>query len=101
MSIFSKNFGPYSKLRTANWPIARRKQTEPYTKRCYQLYSSRWACLHEGGGPQIGEVTCRGSPRLSRKRDQIKIRDYVDRRVTHQSGLPHLLKVVPLRAIYL
>ena len=30
MSIFLKNFGPYSKLRTANWPIAWRKQTQPY-----------------------------------------------------------------------
>ena len=29
-------------------------------------------------------------PRLSCKRDQVKMRDYVDRRVTHQSGLPHL-----------
>jgi len=24
------------------------------------------------------------------QRDQIKMRDFVDRRVTHQSGLPHL-----------
>ena len=48
------------------------------------------ACLHGGGGPQIGEVTCGGSPHLSCKRDQIKMRDYVDRRVTHQSGIPHL-----------
>ena len=40
------------------------------------------ACLHEGGGPQIGEVTCGGSPQLSCKRDQIKMRDYMDRRVT-------------------
>ena len=30
MSIFFKNFGPYSKLQTANWPIAWRKQTQPY-----------------------------------------------------------------------
>ena len=30
------------------------------------------ACLHEGGGPQIGEVTWGGSPHLSSKRDQIK-----------------------------
>ena len=48
------------------------------------------ACLHGGGGPQIGEVTCGGSPHLSSKRNQIKMRDYVNRRVTHQSGLPHL-----------
>ena len=48
------------------------------------------ACLHGGGGPQIRDVTCGGSPYLSCKRDQIKMKDYVDRRVTHQSGLPHL-----------
>ena len=40
------------------------------------------ACSHGGGGPQIGEVTCGGSPHLSCKRDQIKMRDYMDRRVT-------------------
>ena len=40
------------------------------------------ACLHEGGGPQIGEVKSGGSPHLSCKRDQIKMRDYLDRRVT-------------------
>ena len=31
------------------------------------------ACLHGGGGPQIGEVTCGGSPHLSCKRDQIAL----------------------------
>ena len=40
------------------------------------------ACLHGGGVPQIGEVTCGGLPHLSCKRDQIKMRDYMDRRVT-------------------
>ena len=39
-------------------------------------------CLHGGGGPQTGEVTCGGSPHLSCKRDQIKMRDYMDWRVT-------------------
>ena len=34
------------------------------------------------GGPQIGEVTCVGSPHLSCKHDQIKMRDYMNRRVT-------------------
>ena len=29
------------------------------------------ACFHGGGGPQVGEVTCGGSPHLSCKRDQI------------------------------
>ena len=40
------------------------------------------ACLHEGGGPQVGEVTCGGLPHLTCKRDHIKMRDYMDRRVT-------------------
>ena len=39
------------------------------------------ACLHGGGGPQMGEVTCGGSPQLSCKCDQIKTRNYMDRRV--------------------
>ena len=55
------------------------------------------ACLHGGGGPQIGEVTCGGSPHLSCKHDEIKMRDYMDKRVTHQSGLPHLPGVSHLR----
>ena len=40
------------------------------------------ACLHEGGGPQVGEVTRGGSPHLSCKRDQIKIRDHMESRFT-------------------
>ena len=39
------------------------------------------ACLHGGGGPQVGEVTCDGSPYLSCKRDQIK-------RLYEQAGYP-------------
>ena len=40
-------------------------------------------CLHGGGGPHIGQVTCGGHPTyISCKRDQIKMRDYMDR------GLP-------------
>ena len=39
-------------------------------------------CLPGGGRPQIGEVNYGGSPHLSCKRDQIKMRDYMDRRVT-------------------
>ena len=45
-------------------------------------YLSFRNCLHKGGGPQVGEVTRGGSPHLSCKRDQIKMRDYMDRRVT-------------------
>ena len=41
-----------------------------------------WACLHEGGGPKVGEVTCGGLPHLTCKRDHIKMRDCTDRRVT-------------------
>ena len=41
-----------------------------------------FCCLQGSGGLQIGEVTYGGSPHLSCKRDQIKMRDYVDRRVT-------------------
>ena len=40
------------------------------------------ACLHGGGGPQVGEVTRGGLPHLSCKRDQIKMRDYMGRQVT-------------------
>ena len=40
------------------------------------------ACLHGGGEPQVGEVTWGGSLYLSCKRDQIKMRDYMDRQVT-------------------
>ena len=43
------------------------------------------ACLHGGGGPEIGEVTCGGSPHRSYKREQIKMRDYMDRRVAPPS----------------
>ena len=38
--------------------------------------------MHGGGGPQVGEVTRGGSPHLSCKLDQIKMRDYMNRRVT-------------------
>ena len=46
------------------------------------------AYLHEGGGPQVGEVTCVKLPHLTCKRDHIKIRDYLDRRVTSPTWDP-------------
>ena len=46
------------------------------------------ACLNRGGGPQIGEVTCGGSPHLICKRDKIKMRDYMARRVTLPTWSP-------------
>ena len=45
------------------------------------MYSLR-ACLHEGGGLHVGEVTCGKLPYLTCKRDHIKMRVYMDRRVT-------------------
>ena len=47
-----------------------------------KLRASLRACLHEDGGPQVGEVTCGGLPHLTCKCDYIKMRDYMDRRVT-------------------
>ena len=46
------------------------------------------ACLHGRGGGQVGEVTRGGSPRLSCKRNQIKIIDYMDRRATSPTWGP-------------
>ena len=40
------------------------------------------ACLHGGRGAQVREVVRGMSPHLSCKRDQIKVRDYMDRRNT-------------------
>ena len=40
------------------------------------------ASLYGGGRPRVGEVVRGGSPHLSFKRDQIKMRDYMDRRFT-------------------
>ena len=62
-------------------------------------------------GPQAGEVTCLSwvtrlsiysliqSPHLSYKRDQVKMRDYMDRRVTSTTwGPPPLCKQAPIQA---
>ena len=46
------------------------------------------ACLHGGGGPQVGVVTCGGSPHPSCKRDRIKMKDYMDTRVTSPAWGP-------------
>ena len=48
----------------------------------YSVLLHERACLHEGGGPKVGEVTFGGLPHLTCKCDHIKIRDYMDRRVT-------------------
>ena len=41
-------------------------------------------------GPQIGKVSCGGLPHLSCKRDQIKIGEYIDWRVTPPKRVPHV-----------
>ena len=48
---------------------------------CACMHSFR-AYLHEGWGPQVGEITCVKLPHLTCKRDHIKMRNYLDRRVT-------------------
>ena len=53
-----------------------------YSLRVFWSLGPLRACLHGGGGPQVGEITCGGSPHLSCKRDHIKMRDYMDRQVT-------------------
>ena len=56
------------------------------------------ACLHGGGGPQIGELRCGGSPHPSYKRDQIKMREYKDRRVTSPKRVTSTTKGHPLNS---
>ena len=63
-------------------------------------FGSLRACLHGGGGPQVGEVAPLGgvtrlsiqslirSPQLSCKHDQIKMRDYLDKWVTSPTWGP-------------
>ena len=53
-----------------------------YSLRVFWRLGPLRACLHGGRGPQVGEITCGGSPHLSCKRDHIKMRDYMDRQVT-------------------
>ena len=53
------------------------------------------ACLH---GPQIGELRCGGSPHPSCKRDQIKMREYKDRRVTSPKRVTSTSKGHPLNS---
>ena len=49
MSIFFKNFAPYIKLRTVNWPIAWRKQTQPYNKIFYRQILSHISQMYWPG----------------------------------------------------
>ena len=49
----------------------------PFILTLYNRNITLRACLHGGGGPQVGEVTCGGSPHLS-----CKMKDYMDWWVT-------------------
>ena len=62
--------------------VARQKTCNLLHVFCCPFFRTFNACLQGGGGPQIGEATCGGSPHLSCKRDQIKMRDYMDRQLT-------------------
>ena len=67
--LYCQQYGrPDTCLQTKN-----RKFQEPWSVK---------ARLHEGGVPQVSEVTCGGLPHLTCKRDHSKTRDYMDRRVT-------------------
>ena len=44
----------------------------------------------EVGDPSNVRLTCGGSPHLTCKRDQLKMRYYMNRWVTHLNGLPNL-----------
>ena len=84
-------------------PLGKKKQ--PVSTNCgrvintvmfWWLQASFRACLHEAGGPQVGEVICDKLSHLTCKRDHIKMRDYMDRwvtppkRVTSPTWGPHL-----------
>ena len=81
------------KIRFSSTLLFKSMMNETHTARSNNIR----ACLHGGGGPQIGEVTCGGSPHLSCKHDEIKMKAYMDKHVTHQSGLTHLPGVPHIR----
>ena len=76
--VHSQGFFCFSSILQISYPRGIIRHINDVLKEFFTLR----ACLHGGGGSQIGEVTCGGSPHLSYKRDQIKMRDYMDRRVT-------------------
>ena len=69
MNFQLQNFQPYNKSLVS-------RETVDFVSLETQCFR---ACLHEDGGPQVGEVTCAGLPHLTCKRDYVKMRDYMDR----------------------
>ena len=90
-----------SSLLSASSPFELKKQ-------CYDNVISEYvvklrACLPGGRGPQMGEVTCGGSPHLSCEHNQIEMRVYLDRRLARpkRAGVPHLhVKTGPKASYY-
>ena len=56
----------------------------------YELKFVKMQFSVKSTSPQVGEVTPSGLPYLSCKRDQIKMRDYMDRRITSPTWGPYL-----------
>ena len=110
-------FSVLYKLFTFNWSVFQRwncfwsnerycnalSGCASFTSAIYKIilsFGSLRACLHGGGGPQVGEVAPLGgvtrlsiqslirSPQLSCKHDQIKMRDYLDKWVTSPTWGP-------------
>ena len=54
------------------------------------------ACLHGGGGPQVGAGNMWWVTPLTCKRDEIKMRDHMDRRVNPPRQVPRLHVKTPL-----
>ena len=50
-------------------------------KKATSIYLTLRACLRVGGGPQVVQVRCGGLPQVSCKREQIKMRDYMQMQV--------------------
>ena len=53
-------------------------------------FGSFRACLHEGGEPQIGEVTCGGLLHLTCKHDHMMMMNMMKWEIIWTGGLPHL-----------
>ena len=60
---------------------AKVEKYQKFKSRSLSLYPLR-ACLHGGGGPQVGEVTCLYTVHhMFTSSDQSKMRDYIERLV--------------------
>ena len=83
MYIFNPGGLPYERGGDARQNFELNSLRRP-TSAWANLFLPPRACLHEGGGPWVGEVVswCGKLPHLTCKRDHIKMRDYMGRRIT-------------------